>query len=104
MLNRLKVPLANKFRSPLWPVLCRRVTNLSKASTGRSARKTAPFPPPNQGAAITQGMLEGANVNATEELVASIDLQRTFEINLRMITNAKELDEAGTRLMRMPEA
>jgi flagellar basal-body rod protein FlgF len=43
-------------------------------------------------------------VNATEELIASIELQRSFEINLRMITNAERLDEAGTRLMRMPES
>jgi len=77
---------------------------LIKGLDGQIRKEDGTVPAPNQGAAVLQGMLEGANVNVTEELVASIDLQRTFEINLRMITNAKELDEAGTRLMRMPES
>lgn len=38
-----------------------------------------------------------------EELVSSIELQRTFELNLRMISSAKELDESGARLLRPPE-
>ena len=77
---------------------------LEKGIDGHIRTVDGTVPAPNQAAGILQGMLEGANVNVTEELVASIDLQRTFEINLRMITNAKELDEAGSRLMRMPEA
>lgn len=63
-----------------------------------------PLPPPDQGGKVLQGVLEGSNVNATEELISSIDLQRSFELNLRLISSAKELDEAGTRLLRMPEA
>ena len=50
-----------------------------------------------------QGALEGSNVNATEELISSIELQRSFELNIRMISTAKEIDEAGSRLLRMPE-
>lgn len=64
----------------------------------------APLPPPDQGGKVLQGVLEGANVNATEELIATIDIQRSFELNLRLITSAKELDEAGSRLLRMPES
>ena len=62
-----------------------------------------PLPPPNQGGRIAQGALEGSNVNATEELISSIELQRAFELNIRMISTAKEIDEAGSRLLRMPE-
>ena len=46
--------------------------------------------------------LEGANVNATEELITSITTQRAFEMNMRMINTAKELDEAGTEIMQAP--
>lgn len=77
---------------------------LEKGGDGQVRTTDGTVPPPNQGARVMQGVLEGANVNVTEELVASIDLQRTFEINLRMITTAQEVDEAGARLMRMPEA
>jgi len=64
----------------------------------------APLPQPNQGGRIAQGALEGSNVNATEELISSIELQRSFELNIRMISTAKEIDEAGSRLLRMPES
>jgi flagellar basal-body rod protein FlgF len=60
------------------------------------------LPQPNQMASVRQGVLEGANVNATEELISSITIQRSFEMNMRMINTAKELDEAGTEIMRAP--
>lgn len=63
-----------------------------------------PVPAPDQGGKVLQGVLEGSNVNATEELISTIDIQRNFELNLRLITSAKELDEAGARLLRMPES
>lgn len=60
------------------------------------------LPPPDQQARIVQRMREGSNVNATEELIASIELQRRFEINLRMIQTAREVDESGAALLRPP--
>lgn len=77
---------------------------LLKGQDGQIRPATGPLPAPDQGAKVLQGVLEGSNVNTTEELISSIDLQRNFELNLRMISTAKELDEAGTRLLRMPEA
>ena len=62
----------------------------------------AELPEPNQLASLRQGVLEGANINTTEELIASIELQRAFEMNMQMISTAKELDEAGASLMRAP--
>ena len=46
--------------------------------------------------------LELSNVNITEELINSIEDQRQYEINIKMISSASELDEAGATLMRMP--
>jgi len=62
----------------------------------------APLPAPDQNARVLQGVREGSNVNATAELIASIELQRTFELNLRMIQTAREIDEAGAALLRAP--
>ena len=76
---------------------------LSKDEDGQIRPVSGPLPRPDQTAKVAQGVLEGSNVNATEELIASIDLQRSFELNMKMISTAKEIDEAGSRLLRMPE-
>lgn len=65
---------------------------------------TGPMPAPDQLAMVRQGVLEGSNVNTTEELINSIELQRNFEFNMRMVNTAKELDEAGAEAMRAPMA
>jgi flagellar basal-body rod protein FlgF len=62
----------------------------------------SPLPATDQLARVVQGMREGSNVNATSELIASIELQRRFEINLRMVQTAREVDEAGSALLRPP--
>lgn len=77
---------------------------LVKGEDGQIRPITGPLPRPDQTAKVVQGALEGSNVNPTEELINSIDLQRSFELNMRMVTTAKEIDEAGSRLMRMPDA
>ena len=56
----------------------------------------------NQQAKIISGFLEKSNVNAIEEMVNTIDQQRKFEMHIKMIKLADELDQAGTSLMRMP--
>jgi flagellar basal-body rod protein FlgF len=76
---------------------------LQKSQDGRIRTPDGtPLPPPDQMARVLQGMREGSNVNATAELIASVELQRTFELNLRMIQTAREIDEAGASLLRMP--
>lgn len=77
--------------------------DLRKSLDGRiRMADDSPLPPPDQRARIVQGTREGSNVNATAELIDSIELQRTFELNLRMIQTAREIDEAGASLLRMP--
>jgi len=46
--------------------------------------------------------IELSNVNITEELINSIEDQRQYEINVKMISSASDLDEAGSSLMRLP--
>lgn len=78
-------------------------TRLQKGEDGQIRPVFGPLPAPDQQAKVLQGALEGSNVNATEELISSIDLQRNFELNMRLVSTAKEIDEAGTSLLRMPE-
>lgn len=40
---------------------------------------------------LEQGMLEGSNVNATEELVDMITTQRAYEMNSKVISAADEM-------------
>ena len=78
---------------------------LRKSPDGRiRTADDSPLPEPDQRARVLQGMREGANVNATAELIDSIELQRAFEINLRLIQTAKEIDEAGSALLQPPQS
>ncbi|TCP61348.1 flagellar basal-body rod protein FlgF [Rhodovulum bhavnagarense] len=61
------------------------------------------LPPPDQGARISQGVLEGSNVNAVEELIDSIEMQRRFELNFKLVSAAREIDEGGARLLQVPQ-
>ena len=47
-------------------------------------------------------VLEASNVNTIEELVRNIDMQRQFEINVKLIKKASDLDSASTKLMNLP--
>lgn len=76
---------------------------LRKSDDGRiRTADGSPLPPPDQEARVLQGVREGSNVNALEELIGSIELQRSFEVNMRMIQTAREVDEAGGALLRPP--
>ncbi len=57
---------------------------------------------PNQQAKLVSGFLEKSNVNAVEEMVNTIDQMRKFEMHVKLIQMAEELDQAGTSLLRIP--
>ena len=60
------------------------------------------IPAPDNRTVMLTGFLEGSNVKSVDELVAGIDQSRAYEINVKFITTAKEIDEATASLMRMP--
>lgn len=76
--------------------------DLSKGLDGRIRKLDGTVPPPDQSGQYAQGVLEGSNVNAIEEMVFNMDMQRQFEINVKLIKKAEELDQAGTKLMSLP--
>jgi flagellar basal-body rod protein FlgF len=61
------------------------------------------FPGPDQRARISQGFLESSNVDTISALVENIESQRNFEMSVKFIALAKEIDEAGSRIMRVPQ-
>ena len=57
---------------------------------------------PDQNVKIKQGYVEESNVNAIDELVAAMGYQRSYELNLKLIKTASELDENTASLLRLP--
>lgn len=76
---------------------------LQKGQDGHIRVPDGDLPPPDQTAKVVQGYLEGSNVNTVDELIASIDMQRDFEFGIKLVTTAKELDEASSALMRVAD-
>lgn len=48
---------------------------------------------------LRTGVLEGANVNAVDEMVNTMNISRKFEMNIRMMKAADELAVAGNKLV-----
>ena len=46
--------------------------------------------------------LEKSNVNSVEELILTLEHQRNYETHVKFINLAKEMDEGGASLMRIP--
>ena len=59
-------------------------------------------PTPDNRTLLVSGFLEGSNVKSVDELVSGIEQSRAYEINVKFVTTAKEIDEATASLMRMP--
>ncbi|CAN5416296.1 flagellar basal-body rod protein FlgG [soil metagenome] len=64
--------------------------NLYK-ETGASGQPTVGAPDANGIGKVTQGYLEGSNVNVVEELVNMISAQRVYETNSKVITTADRM-------------
>ena len=75
---------------------------LTKALMGKLEKRDGTVPAPDQTGKFGQGFLEASNVNAIEELVRNLDMQRQFEINVKLIKKASEIDSAGAKLMELP--
>jgi len=75
---------------------------LKKFPDGQIRLSDGTIPPLVDDIRVLPKHLELSNVNITEELINSIEDQRQYEINIKMIASASELDESGATLMRMP--
>ena len=49
---------------------------------------------------VRAGFLEGSNVSAVEEMVATMTLNREFELQMKLYKAADSMAETGNRLIR----
>jgi len=75
---------------------------LVKSLDGHIRKVDGTVPDADQTARFGQGYLESSNVSAIEELINNIDMQRQFEINIKLIKKASDLDSAGSKLLSLP--
>ena len=75
---------------------------LVKSLDGHIRKADGSVPNADQTARFGQGYLESSNVSAIEELINNIDMQRQFEINIKLIKKASDLDSAGSKLLSLP--
>lgn len=81
-----------------------RELRLVKGIDGHIRDYDGQVPPPNQLASVVQGTLEASNVNPVEELLSTMEIQRSFERGIRLVMAAKEIDENGASMLQAPEA
>jgi flagellar basal body rod protein FlgF len=52
-------------------------------------------------AELVSGAIEGSAVNVAEMLVKTMENNRSFEARIRLVKEFKDLDQAGTSMIRM---
>ncbi len=57
---------------------------------------------PDQNAKLQQGYVETSNISVFDELVNNVEIQKHYQLNVKLIGLAKELDEAGASLLKLP--
>ena len=78
-------------------------TPVLKGLDGLFRAETGGTLPADPDARVTSGQLEQSNVSATLELVDMIDASRSWDMQLKLITSARDLDGASADLMRLPD-
>jgi flagellar basal-body rod protein FlgF len=81
---------------------------LVKPSMAEMTKSPAGLLVPRDGATLSTdvtvqvhgGHLEGSNVSAVEEMVATMSLNRDFEIQMKLLNKADSMADAGNRLIR----
>jgi len=59
--------------------------------------------PSDPDAKLESGALEGSNVNVSEALVQMIDASRGWDMQVRMMSTARQIDTDAADLMKMPD-
>lgn len=76
-------------------------TAMRKREDGMLARIDGGTTAVDDGAGVTPGTLEGSNVSPVASLVQLIEQSRAFELQAKMVTTAKDLDQSSMALMRL---
>jgi flagellar basal-body rod protein FlgF len=74
--------------------------NLTKNVAGLVVTRTGEPAPADDTVVVQGGHLEGSNVSAVEEMVATMSLNRSFEMQMKLFTAADSMADSGNRLIR----
>jgi flagellar basal-body rod protein FlgF len=75
--------------------------DMERGTDGLFRMEDGTVAPASAGVKVMSGMLEGSNVNAVDEMVNMISLQRHYELQVKMMKQADELDARGNQLLRI---
>jgi flagellar basal-body rod protein FlgF len=75
--------------------------DLERGADGLFRLKDGSVAEPDFNVRIASGMLEGSNVNAVEEMVQMIHLQRHYEMQVKLMKRADTMDLRGNQLLRI---
>ncbi|MED5380325.1 MAG: flagellar basal body rod C-terminal domain-containing protein, partial [Pseudomonadota bacterium] len=75
--------------------------DMERGNDGLFRMEDGSIAPANANVKVMSGMLEGSNVNAVDEMVDMISLQRHYELQVKMMKQAEELDTRGNQLLRI---
>lgn len=78
-------------------------SQIAKGLDGLFREKNGGALPQDPDATLTNEALEGSNVNPTLALVQMIDASRAWETQIKLVSTAKEMDDGGASLMRLPD-
>ncbi len=75
--------------------------DLVKDNDGLMRLKDGSEADPDASVTVVSGAIESSNVNVVESLVTMIELSRRYEMQVKMMKTAKEIDESAATIMRM---
>ena len=75
-------------------------SNVVRGLDGYLRPKDGQFPANDANIKVTNNSLETSNVNAVESMVEIIQTQRAYEMQIKLIGTAKDLDDQTSKLMR----
>ncbi|WP_189395663.1 MULTISPECIES: flagellar basal body rod protein FlgF [Pseudomonas] len=75
--------------------------NMTKGLDGMIHTKSGKPADADGSVQLVSGFLEASNVNAVEEMTSVLALSRQFELHVKMMTTAKEGDEAMARVLQI---
>lgn len=74
-------------------------SELSKNEAGLIVSRSGDPLPVDPTVSVTDRHLESSNVSAVEEMVATMSLTRTFEVQMKLLSASDSMDQAGERLI-----
>ena len=75
--------------------------NITRGSDGLFVTKDGSTLDPDASVTVAGGMLEGSNVNVVDSMVTMINLARSFEMQMKLLTNAENNATKASQLLSL---